>query len=796
MARISRRRKIKQWLSVTARSIGAVFYPKNIKNAFKTVLFSFKEYLCFFLALFAVQTGFLTVAFMTDTNLHHAEATVRAEYSHHIEVVGLDQEQKVNLQYSLDLAVTRLDQYLVFASFYEESPGVWVAKLTLDESQSLSAGYSHIKNKMLSTISQEGWVVRTTPLFDFGQDYLVPYKATFWGVTLLWVLLSMAVLWVLYRIRVNHFKFVYGVYMTCGADFPKLYGTAGGELLAISTLTLIPAVLAGGGITAGMYLTKGITPTITVGTALGFLAFSLLTVLLSVYVPMRRMAVKTPVTLLRSADNGSLVASPRRSLRMFGSGFPVKYELFGMWRFRKYYAGLLISAVLFAALFVSGLYLSDLEKYHDEIDPYEYTVRYGTLQIEAEAELETDENGDYILPPPTYTDEEITMINSDLDLFLEEIYGVEGVSYVDWSVITTGGSCQSHLLIKPIQISGGTVSLVPSEERASEGYTRAMREYQYTAFDKAYIDTLVNNSLCTFEGDPYRLLTEENMVIISEDVNNSKCYNFAPGDKVMVAVYEETKGVIPVTFDVKELLRQQIKHCRFRYVEYTVCAVMRGSASDENITFGVTFEDYTELADKLPVRDHLKVYMKDGTDYATVDAAEGKIRRAISGCSGWLVEPTGHYFKTHIDGMKQDRGMILMLSALLLMISPLVWFFSQIMYYRKRKNELNLLLALGAERRSLGTLHRVAGGILSGLAFLVTAMLSYICNFAVHMMLNTLLPKFGIIENVYYPFELSLPALIGCLLVSVICGFMSCELPYRLFLKDRKKHPDSISVNG
>ena len=798
MARQSRRRKIKQWLSVTARSIGAVFYPKNIKNAFKSVIGSAKEYLCFFVALFVVQTGFLTVALMTDTNLSHAEATVRAEYSHHMEVVGLDQEQKVNLQNTLDLAGKRLDDYFKFASFYEESPGVWVAKLTLNENENLNTGYHHIVRNMLSTISQEGWVVRTTPLFDYHVDYHVPYTVTFWSVTLLWMLLSVVVLWVLYRIRVNHFKFVYGIYMACGAGFPKLYGTAGGELLAISTFTMLPSILTGGGITAWLYLSRGITPAVSVGTVIGFFCFNLLTVLFAVYMPMRRMALKSPVTLLRSADNSALVVSPRRSLRMFGSGFPVKYELFGMWRLRKYYAGLLLSAVLFAALFVSGLYLSDLEKYHDTIDPYEYTVRYGTLKIEAEEEpeIETDEDGVEIPPAPTYTDEEIHMINTDLDIFLDEINKVQGVSYVDWAVTATGGSQLSHLLLKPIQLSGGTESLVPSDERASEGYTQAMREYQYTAFDKAYIDTLVNNDLCTFEGDPYRLLTEERMVIISEDANNNKCYNFAPGDKVMVAVFESSTSVVDMVFDAKELLRQQIKKYKFRYVEYTVCAVMRDRASDENITFGVTFEDYAELTGEKPVRDYLKVYMEDGTVYDTVEAAEGKIRKAISGCSGWLVEPTGNYFKTHIDGMKEDRGMILMLSALLLLISPLVWFFSQIMYYRKRKSELNLLLALGAEKASLGTLHRVAGGILSGLAFLVTALLSYLCNFAVHMLLNTLLPKFGLIENVYYAFELSWPALLGCLVVSVACGFLSCELPYRLFLKGKKKHPDSISVNG
>ena len=69
--------------------------------------------------------------------------------------------------------------------------------------------------------------------------------------------------------------------------------------------------------------------------------------------------------------------------------------------------------MLFAALFVSGLYISGLEKYHDELDPYEYTIRYGTLKPEIEEEeleLETDENGEEILPPPDLTDADIEMI--------------------------------------------------------------------------------------------------------------------------------------------------------------------------------------------------------------------------------------------------------------------------------------------------------------------------------------------------------------------------------------------------
>ena len=48
---------------------------------------------------------------------------------------------------------------------------------------------------------------------------------------------------------------------------------------------------------------------------------------------------------------------------------------------------------------------------------------------------------------------------------------------------------------------------------------------------------------------------------------------------------------------------------------------------------------------------------------------------------------------------------------------------------------------------------------------------------------NTLLPWLHLTESIRYEFTLSIPALISCVLVSVLCGFLSCELPYRLYTK-------------
>lgn len=777
-------RILKRFRSIKS-GIAAVFRPRNLAIAFKSVTKGFREYLCFFVALFVLQTGFITFALMTDTNIHNAYHTVTSVYDHHMEITGLDQEQKVNLQYTFDLAITRLDPYIQAVTIHQEVDNTYTFMVTFHDGIDLEAAMIHVLShdimgqiSLQNTDTGEPWAYRTTPLLTYEQDYASAYKAAYVGILILWTAISVVVLIVLYRIRVNHFKFLYGIYMTCGADFPKLYGTAGGELLAISLLTMFPAILTGFGITALAYMPQGVMCFVSWSSITGFISYNIVAVLLSVGVPMRRMAKKPPIQHLTAGDNTPLVSSPRRSFRMFGSGYPIKYELFGMWRLRKYYIGLVISAVLFASVFVSGFYIADLESTHANIDPYEYTIHYSPIT--------KDEEGNFLYQP--IDKETADMIRYDPEIFLDEVLQTPGVSYVDWSIATRGGSLAAHLLITPSQLAGGTDSLVPSDERRADGYYYAFNEFSYTAFDKMYVDMLVSQSLCEFEGDPYALFESERQVIISEDSFNNQAYSFSPGDKVLLAVFKRANGAIDLVVKPDTLLKMQIEKCDFEYIEYTVCAVMRGKASENNITFGITFEEYESLTKTYPVRNELKVYMENGSDYHIVEAAEDNIRSVLQYCSGWQVTPSGHYFKAELDNQKRDDVMIYTLATLVLVVSPLVWFFSQIMYYRKRKQEFEVLLALGAERTSISKIHRLAGGVLSCLAFLATILLSSLVNGVVHILINTLLPKFGLIENVGYDYQLSIPALISCIVVSVLCGWLSCEVPYRIFAANKKSN--------
>ena len=784
MPKKSRTKRFIEWLTTLFASVGAVFYLPNLKNAFRSVTKNWKEYICFYVAALVMTAGFWTVSLCTEANLHEAKSEVAREYDYHIEVALLDNEQYANLDQQLQYQIERENEYI--ESYYWVNDGkalldgTYSCRIMLDTTYGMETAYWEVHNDMLNRVSQGRRDIRFSPLYTFAEDYATPYAVQLWTVSLAWLAFSILMMVVLFLIRLDHFKFIYGMYMACGADFPKLMGAAGGELLSITALTWIPSALLGCGIAGALYIPRGVGLWFSPVAILIPLLGSIMAVFVSVWFPMRRMASQPPVRHLMAGDNTNLVSSPRRSFFLFGEDFPGKYELYGFWRMRKYYLRLVISAVLFASFFISGLYIAEMERFHNNLDPYEYQVAYRPSNYYAEVETE---EGEIIGDEPWLpTEDQAEMILEDVDLFLSEIEAVPGVSHAEWDVSLSGGFTLSHLLLKPGQIYNASEYAVSSEERASEGYKWAVNNYAYTAVDKLWIDNIINHGLATFEGDPYAILTTENGVIISEDVFNEKTYRFRPGDQIVVADCEEVvfTGIV---LDPKQMLREQIKSNKFRYETYTVCAVVRGLNSEDTITFGVGYENYQRLTGRPPVRTELKIYMEKGTDMDTVRAAEGQIRKAVSSFSDWLVTPTGNYFETSIKGLKNDSAVILTLAACLLVISPMVWYFSQIMFYRKRRNEFAVLHALGAPDDAFAKMHRLAGGVLSATAFLVTILLSLLCNYLVYYTVGTLLPWLHLTESLHYEFGLSLPALIACVLVSALCGFLSCELPYRLYTK-------------
>lgn len=784
MPKKSRLKRMKEWFATLFSSIGAVFYPPNVKNALKSVTKNPKEYICFYLASLVMTAGFCTVAFCTEANMHLARQAVRKEFDYHVEVALLNNEQYANLDQQLSYQLQRENEYL--KSYYWVNNGrplednTYTCRILLDDTYGLEKAYEEVYGDMIRRVSRDRRELRLSPLYTFEQDFRTPYTLQFWMISLLWFAFSVFMMVTLFLIRLDHFKFIYGLYMTCGADFPRLLGVAGGELMVITALTWLPGALVGGIIAGGLYIPRGVGLWLSVKGVLVPLFGGFLAVFASAWVPMRRMASRSPIHLLQAGDNTGLVSSPRRSFFLFGQSFPGKYELYGFWRMRKYYIRLVVSAVLFASFFVSGLYIAQTKTFYDQRSSYEFLVAYRPSSYYQEV---TTQEGEIVGDEPwAPTPEQDAMIRSDVDMFLTELETIPGVDHAWWKVSLPGGYCQAHMLLKPGQLFNGSRYAVPSTERRSEGFQWAVNNYEYTVVDGLWIDNILRNQLGSFEGDPYAVLEDPNAVILSEDIFNEKTYDFKPGDKIILAVCEQP---IPggMTFDPQELLRWQITWFKFRYETFTVCAVVKGLESEDVITFGVGNATYTALTGRPSSRTELEIYMEPGLDMDVVRDAEGKLRGVLSPFSDWLVTPMGEYFESSIKSLKNDSVVILTLATGLLLISPMVWYFSQLLFYRKRKKEFAVLHALGAPDRTFAKLHRQAGGVLSVVAFLMTMGISLLCNYLVYVCLNTLLPRLHLTESLRYEFSLSLPALAVCLVISAVCGFLSCELSYRMFTK-------------
>ncbi len=767
--RQTRRARLKARLRTARAALAATFRLRNLRRARRSVTHGVREYLCFYLTMLVIGTGFAVIALSADAELEHTRRQIEENYDYHIEIGGMTEEQMTAVNNRFYVELEKEVPWLDKVRIREETDGSYTCFVTAPDGFDPAETLAYVRTDILRQTAGE-YRISTSPLYEYGSAYKAPLLWERWGLTLAWILVSVLALSVLLRIRLEHFRFIYGIYTTCGADYPMLFGAMAGDMLVVALFCAPLAVLLGVGGTALLCLPRGLTLHLSVRTVLTLPLLWILTVLVAVCRPVRRLSHRTPIWMLTGQDLSGLVSSPRRSLRLFGASFPGRYELFTFWRMRKYYAGLILSAVLFAALFVSGLYIARIQEAGAEVPAYEYIISYPAT---ADAESETGEDGGVILP--TVDADTAAMLRSDGDVFIPSVAGLPSVSYVWWQAECRAGTCMSHLLIRPEhtgRVAGSYA--VSSDERASDGYTFAIQNYTYVAVDDLWLETVTENGLGTVEGDPSAVLTDPHSIIVTEDIYNQSAYSFSPGDKVVVATLLKQNSALSAVADERAALRQQIAGCSFTYEEYTVCAVVRGMTSRDSILFGVGYDTFETLTGKPAVRDTLYVYMDSEASFEEVRSAESAVRREVSYFSGWTVSRTGNYFRARVQNGRGTPDVIRWLSVLTLAVSPAVWLFSQIMFYRKRRGELSLLRALGARRGRIACLFPLAGSVLSALASLVTVVLVSLCNRAVYLLIAVLLPKLHLTDAFPYAYSLSLPALLLCVGISLVCGFLSC----------------------
>ncbi len=881
------------------------YLKRNIKLAFKTVTFHFKEYLCFYIAVLIIQTLFGIILMSAANNLKTETKEIGDSYSYHISITGLNRQQR---DYMLKLDDPDYDpndykgqttpripngkNKALSSVVMEDSRGSGDSRvydlyyMFEDESgSSMKTLYKRFQNLYLRDLwslngENNSFSVNLSPLYTIEERLsTIRIDCAVWLVLL--ALVSIVVLILLYNIRINHFKFTYGIYMSYGADSKTLFGTCFWEVMVIAWLTLVPSAIVATIIDFLFFKLDGYDYFFTPYLMLFGFVFMIPVVLTAVYVPVKATAVKPPLKLLLAEDNSNLVTSPRISVQMLGKKFPSAYERLSFARFKKYNIQLILSSVLFAALFVWVSFYCSIYDYNTSTNVPEFKVHFNQNRVESEKiyyvkgeevpefeqvrrRLYNDQiyatvrqkdsigatfESFYNPNNYTYTYDSLTGVRTFIDkqgndvsaqyeqarlkavkndateedIFLFESYfnpenyaydrtssGVvdkvyeivedkritvtyEGPTYTDdlrddlltisgitdvFKVSSTSAfDLSSFVMFQPddVRVNSGFI-VHPTEEK----YTDVTINVDYRAADDEVLSYLTNNF--KIDGELSDVVDYENRVVISDSVNNRSVLKLSVGDIIKVAKFVEFTRE-PTAQDGlvgDKYLAYLLEYGVFEYEEYRVCAIIRDMASDDNMVMYFSDSEYEEVTGSPATYKEIDIFVDQGM-------SEEAIRYLDSDVRNWLskLDYTSYEWLNNLTQTKSEMAMrklptFYTIAVMLLIISPLFWFFSQLMFYKKREKELDLLRGMGAIESEIKKLFVFDGILMAVVSTLITLVLSAGGVYLMYRLAQGILTMSASGANVKYYFEA--PWITGAiaLVATALCGFLSSYLPYAL----------------
>ena len=721
------------------------------------MFFNFKQYVSFFAALFIIQTFYGLIAVSNANNNVIEYQHVQDEYDYHMVLRDLNEDQYLYLENN-SAAVFKNDTIFKILR-YEQNRNYMTRQNRYDmylyfvRDKDISCERFYNKYlEPLKSLGREGesFVITETPLLRFEHNEQ-SNLSSFIFTTLLLLAVSIFLLTALYNIRVNQYKFTYGVYMTFGADFKKLFGTAFWELFVISVVTLIPSILVSTLAVYLIYLPSGFAFHFSLLAVLEVAVFNLVVVLVSVWMPMRVMAVRQPMTLIVTEDNSNLVTSPMRSINLMKGKFPTYYEFCSIWRFRKYSVQLLTTAIVFCALFICGLYYADIDARKLAYPRPQFTVDLTRTGFAYDDEMSAD---------------------------LYAIPGITEVKAVDNNIEAM--EIASHMVTSEENVRPFSNQVIYKSESNPITDHRVTNEVLYTGLTEEQIRILKKYE---HTGDLKSIFTNPGTVIIGDSISNVPTYRFEVGDTIQIAIKTGAAELVDVNLSGRILLKEQIESYSYEYMTFTVGAVLHDIPSGSMPIF-FNPADYKAVTGRNADTNRLEIYVDPDLTPEQAAEVDGKIRDWGRTLGEVGITNTHQLSLDTIVADKHQTELYTGIAILILFISPLVWFFSQTLYYFKREKEFNILQSMGACVKDIRHIYLQGGLVMAALSLLVSILLSYAGSYALFYAFNVLAPYFTH-EIVRYPFYMPWYAILTAILMSVGCGFFSTYLPFRSYIKSR-----------
>lgn len=730
----------------------------ELKIASKSVIYNYKQFIWFFFALFIIQTFFSIAIISSKTNINDVSSIINSKYDYHMVIRHANKMQYAYLQQEQKYAFANEHIYDVSDTYYYDAIGDPLAKFDVyirffgEDKQSSYRLFMFYHSDTLSQLSDNGFKYELTPLYRI-QDYINQAKISQGIMITLVFILSVFLLTVLYNIRVNNYKFDYGIYMTFGANKKKLLKNSFWEMTSIQLITFLPALASSLLIETLICSAYDRKMIFTFASLVLFIVLSLAVNALSVCLPIIRLSQGKPLKLLSAEDNSNYVHSPRFStdpLKKKGS-MPRKIAFLSAKRFFKYNLMLLLTSVAFSSLFVAILFTARMNE-------------YASMTKNPQFELTFNQGEHY----DAYA--------SSLLLKFEEI------DYISKYQATVAIEIDSHILVNSSDVMPFTESV---EYNASAD---AFANVYYIPYDGESADYLARFD---YDGDLKLPLTDEKSIVISDSFDNLKRLSLKPGDKIKIAFYDGKMGSPTYHMETNDFLEFQLKYYYHSYEEYTVAAVIHNMPSNNNLSLYMPEGLYSSLTSYKDeegsiIPGEIKytsayIYLKDGLSEKEINDFHTKLLRFAdenyskrNDTTALFVKNLNADFEKNLSLRRGDQIIYIIIGCMTFFVMPLVSFFSQTIFYNKRKGEFTLLRAIGATDKDVRNIHLFDSMILSLSSLALYISLTLPLTHYLFRILNT---SYGL-AGIRVMYSLPLLPFTAAMILTFAFAFLAAFLPY------------------
>lgn len=585
---------------------------------------------------------------------------------------------------------------------------------------------------------------------------------------------------ILFNTVVNHFKFSYGVYMTFGANFRKLLANAISEMLVINVMTFIPSFVFSILITYFLTMRAGYgVSVIWYPMFLSLFCSAILTAIAVIFV-IKRLSVQTPDKLIRSVNNVGLITSPRFSKRIGDKGFPVKSEFLSLKRFVKYIVSLVLSTVVFAALYCGGVYAMQMQEEKESVRMPQFNLIFPTTSIQydpavtSDTEITTespDGEEEEILPPLLERPEGYTYDST----VKEHLYSIDGVEYIVKDRGVSALDLNSHILIPSNKLTLAGKNMGAKSSDGSYG----LCNISYKLCDAEVFDNIafkggrVSGDIDSVINDPY-------VIAISDSINNSRAIKLKVGDTIRVSVSSRLIRRVPSEPRVSysDYMETFLRCYHYTYVELTVGAIVSDLPVGSEFPLYMNAATFEEVTRQQAYFANVSVYLKEGLSPIEIQRVQLELYDKQQFYK-MAVENTDAATNRAVQHLKNYPGIILYISLLLLFVSVLIMTLNQTLFYQMRKQELDIYLCLGSNFKYIRRLFLVDALFFAALSSVVYTLFSYIVTAITFKIVNLNVTA----SLVRYRYALPTDAYIFGLAVVFLAGFFSVMLSYMIFKK-------------